>query len=1853
MFLVFSSFLSEKLNSQVNIAFSKGYIGVQGNNTYQANNIKNLSTIGIARVSFGQVDTNGDGLFGDGGTQGNNLNGTIKIYLAAGATSPQAVNSVITLNGALNWRETPVSTVEVFGFILDAAASASITLSGQTYNIVGGSNANTSTTLGLKAYTSTFLFTDGENRSGNAATSGLLNALNAEFVNSPQPSVITLTNSSVIEGQNLVFNVALTTAPTVGNPQVLTYSSAGTATSSGDYSSTFTFSNGVTDNGDATITIAAGVSSFTVTVVTNDDLLSEVTETLIFNIGAKVLTASILDNEPNLTTTGTLKTFSTCSGCTVSPQSFTISGTNLTSNVNIDVPSSFQIATTLNGTYSSTISLTPNAGTLSNTSVFIKLVNVALSASSGTLSITSTGVATKTITLTTNTDNALNFDGTNDIVSVPDNNALDFTNNYTIEAWIKPIAFKAFAGIVSKYHTANSNGYNLKLNGTGNNSGITFDGMSTKNDVLLLNKWNHIAAVNNNGIRKIYINGVEQLLLGTPLNTAVNSDPVIIGQDSSSTSTRLFKGSIDEVRIWSTVRTVSDITSNMNVVLSGNETGLVANYNFDQGIANGTNTNTTSLIDNSSNGLNGSITNFALNGNTSNFIDGFMPSITAAGNTSEVLVGKTLALTNIITGGVWSSTNTNIATVNTTTGIVSGVATGTVSINYSICGKTVSFDLKVTVITCTGTLTPFTSCFGSPSVAQTVVVSAVSLTNNLEIKAPDGYELATSLGGTYSTSISLTPISGNITNTNIYVRLSSKAFNGDHGNLILSSGNLTPKLFPIGLASVNLNVPARVTITSDAIGNKICTGTNVNFTANAINGGLTPTFQWKLNGVNVGTNSLTYSNTSLSNNDVVKVFMTSSVSTCLTSTPAASNSITTAVYSVPVTPTTISGINTVCLSSNAAYTTNNVAFATSYDWVVAGNLSETNSTGNALNTLASNTIGAATIKVRAVNFCGASPYSNDYIVTITNTPGPTANFTLSNNSVCISASSITYTNTSLVNNTSNSPITVFDWDFGDGSTSVNTENSNRTYTAAGKYNVIFKIQSQDNCLASITKPVIVSPLSIAGTPATIDTAICVGTSTTLNLTGYTGSIQWMSSPAGENNWTNLIGENNEILNTANLTQSTDFKAEVRSGVCTLATSATVSITVKQIPSISIFPPTAVKFSDSTFDLPYVINSGNPNAYVIDVFGPNPMPNFTPKINYALRKSPLTISIPPSALGNYVFSITPTELPYACYGSGGQPLTFTLGVGTGNDSIISLIYATPNSFNVGTAITALTPTVSGGTLSATSISPSLTPGLTINQNTGVISGTPTAISPQTTYVVTGTISSSTITATLEITVNEALPAGLRYTSPNVYTIRTAIVPLTPTSTGGVITAYSISPALPPGLTFNTLTGVISGTPSAIFSRTSYVVTGSNNAGIVTTTLLITVNGIPPDAPIVKNERFIFGKPGLPSLMSSFVSPLPTGIIPVWCSIGTQNCSPIVPSTPTAIGRYVFELRSYDTTTLLYSINSVSHTLVIAPEAPKAVDSSYLIGITTNPANIGVQVSGLSNATLNYFYLGIKQVGIPAIGNTIGTKKYGVVQVVNSIESDTASFNVTILDPNSVVHLQKIVDSGTMQSNSTYNFQFKLVVTNLTNTTFTNVLLTDNLQNSVPVTSAYNIIKNEATGGLVANSSFNGNSDINILLASSSVAPLAKDTAKFLMNLIPNGYSGILTNVAYLRVNTKWGVINMQSSDLTTANAITKTPTKYQVRDLILNIPEGFSPNNDGVHDYFVIIRPLNTKIDLEVFNRWGNIVYSSNNYKNDWDGRGNGTFAGQSLVDGGYYYSVRALDDKGKEQVFKGFVIIQR
>ena len=86
-----------------------------------------------------------------------------------------------------------------------------------------------------------------------------------------------------------------------------------------------------------------------------------------------------------------------------------------------------------------------------------------------------------------------------------------------------------------------------------------------------------------------------------------------------------------------------------------------------------------------------------------------------------------------------------------------------------------------------------------------------------------------------------------------------------------------------------------------------------------------------------------------------------------------------------------------------------------------------------------------------------------------------------------------------------------------------------------------------------------------------------------------------------------------------------------------------------------------------------------------------------------------------------------------------------------------------------------------------------------------------------------------------------PQGLTYaTNPAVYVAGQPIADNTPTTStnGGPVGSYTISPALPAGLTFSSTTGVISGTPTTVSSG-NYIVTATNGAGVGTTTLTIAV------------------------------------------------------------------------------------------------------------------------------------------------------------------------------------------------------------------------------------------------------------------------------------------------------------------------------------------------------------------------------------------------------------------------------
>ncbi|MDD4604284.1 MAG: FISUMP domain-containing protein, partial [Bacteroidales bacterium] len=131
-------------------------------------------------------------------------------------------------------------------------------------------------------------------------------------------------------------------------------------------------------------------------------------------------------------------------------------------------------------------------------------------------------------------------------------------------------------------------------------------------------------------------------------------------------------------------------------------------------------------------------------------------------------------------------------------------------------------------------------------------------------------------------------------------------------------------------------LPVNISILSSA--NSICSGIPVTYTATPVNGGTLPTYQWKVNDSNAGTNSsvFTYSPT---NGDIVTCLLTSSISVCISNNPATSNSITMVVNPLqPVSVAVSTSANPVCAGTSVTFNAmpTNGGTIPIYQWKVNG-----------------------------------------------------------------------------------------------------------------------------------------------------------------------------------------------------------------------------------------------------------------------------------------------------------------------------------------------------------------------------------------------------------------------------------------------------------------------------------------------------------------------------------------------------------------------------------------------------------------------------------------------------------------------------------------------------------------------------------------------------------------------------------------------------------------------------------------------------------------------------------------------------------------------------------------------------
>lgn len=352
---------------------------------------------------------------------------------------------------------------------------------------------------------------------------------------------------------------------------------------------------------------------------------------------------------------------------------------------------------------------------------------------------------------TTSAQNALDLDGVNDFVQTTFS-GITGTSPRTIEAWINTTAnCNPSAGGVQQIITdwgVFATGQRFTFNVLWANairvevSGSGLSGTIPVNDGL----WHHVAVVydpTQASQFRLYVDGVLDVAgnLTTTVNTMSGNMRIAQRVDGA----RHFDGKIDEVRVWNTAKSLADLQASANAELCGAQTGLVAYYQFNEGMAGGTNTGINSLPDLSGNNNNGTLINFALSGASSNWVAG--ASIAGGISTGSETVITCNDYLSPSGKYLWTASGMYSDTLQNTSGCDS-----VISVNLTVIGAT-SDTLDLTECG------PLTSPSGkyiwstSGTYADTIASSAGCdslLTVNLVVNAPSSSSLTVDTCDSYT-----------------------------------------------------------------------------------------------------------------------------------------------------------------------------------------------------------------------------------------------------------------------------------------------------------------------------------------------------------------------------------------------------------------------------------------------------------------------------------------------------------------------------------------------------------------------------------------------------------------------------------------------------------------------------------------------------------------------------------------------------------------------------------------------------------------------------------------------------------------------------------------------------------------------------------------------------------------------------------------------------------------------------------------------------------------------------------------------------------------------------------------------
>jgi uncharacterized protein YjdB len=404
-----------------------------------------------------------------------------------------------------------------------------------------------------------------------------------------------------------------------------------------------------------------------------------------------------------------------------------------------------------------------------------------------------------------------------------------------------------------------------------------------------------------------------------------------------------------------------------------------------------------------------------------------LPLVASIAGNNSVCVGNTTTLTNATIGGIWTSSNTNVATISSTTGILNGLTAGTTTIKYQVTNASGCEDSSTSTITVNAlpNVTAITGntpvCVGSTRALSNTFAGGIWTSNNIAIATINAS------GNVLGVSPGTATIKYQVTNAS--------------GCIDSATTIITVNALPVVVALSGTNtvcVGLTTTYSTSATGG---VWSSSNTAVASVAGGV-------VTGVAAGSAIISYDITNASG--------------CVTTV---TRGVT--VNAVP-TVAIISGASDVCVNATTTLTNATIGGVWTSSNTAIGTIISTTGVVTGISAGNSNITYTVTNASGCINSANKSISVNSL---------PTASFTINNASQCINSNSFVFTNTSV-------GATISSWNFGDATTST-LANTVKVYGTAGAYNVKLVITNGNGCKDSVTQSVTVKATSTSTTNISI------------------------------------------------------------------------------------------------------------------------------------------------------------------------------------------------------------------------------------------------------------------------------------------------------------------------------------------------------------------------------------------------------------------------------------------------------------------------------------------------------------------------------------------------------------------------------------------------------------------------------------------------------------------------------------------------------------------------------------------------------------------------------------------------